>query len=276
MSLISCNELLEEIKVNKNLIIADVRWYPNLPDKPKEMWLLEHLPSAIFIDLDNELSDHSIKNAGRHPLPNPEKLVKDLSKKGIGQNSIIVAYDDNFGAISSRLWWLMKWINGPQVKILDGGIQAWKELNLPLESGKFTLKENNNVIKPKINSDLLVNKEYIFESIKSDKSILLDARDNDRYLGKTEPIDPVAGHIETAINAFFKGNLTQETNPKFQNSEQLKNRFESLGVNQDKEIICYCGSGVTACHNLLALDIAGIKNAKLYAGSWSEWCTTMI
>lgn len=276
MSLISAEELLEEIKNNNKLVIADIRWYPNLPNKPKESWLNERLPNAIFIDLDNELSDHNIKNSGRHPLPNPEKLVKDFAKKGIGKDSVIVAYDDNFGAIASRLWWIMKWINGPQVKILDGGIQAWKELNFPTESGEFVLPSNENVIIPNINSDLLVFKEDVAKLIKTDNTLLLDARDNDRFLGKVEPIDPVAGHIDTAINAFFKENLTQDTNPKFKDPEKLKERFESLGTNENKEIVCYCGSGVTACHNLLALDIAGIKNAKLYAGSWSEWCTTML
>lgn len=262
----------------QNLLIVDVRWYSNATLQGRKEWETSRIPGAIFLDLDNDLSDQSSKTSGRHPLPDPFLLANTLAAKGIGKDSFIVAYDDAAGAIAARFWWMMRWIKGPETKILDGGFQSWKTLGLPVESGPEKNSANiaGNPIVPVPQNQMLVNKPDLSKALKSGDIILLDARDEDRFLGKYEPIDPVAGHIPGALNSPFKQNLTQEVIPVFQTGERLRSHYEALGINSGEKIVCYCGSGVTACHNILAMEIAGFTGAKLYPGSWSEWCQDLI
>jgi thiosulfate/3-mercaptopyruvate sulfurtransferase len=260
----------------QNLVIVDLRWYANAPGKGHKEWETSRIPGAVFIDLDHELSDHSSPEKGRHPLPDPHIFAETLAKKGIGKDSFIVVYDAAAGAIAARLWWMMRWIKGPETKILNGGFQAWKVSGFPVESGpsKEVLKENANPIVPEPQNHLFVDRHGLAEELGSGRITLIDARDKERYLGITEPIDPVAGHIPGAINSPYKENLTGDV-PEFLSPEELRKHFSSLGINSDSKVVSYCGSGVTSCHNILALELAGFPESRLYPGSWSEWCRNL-
>lgn len=264
--------LNEYIQTKNNLVIVDLRWYIDSPEKGLLEYEKEHIPTSIFIDLEKELSEHSDISKGRHPLPSPQVFTNLLTEKGISQDSFIVIYDDAGGAIASRLWWMLRWIGGPESLILDGGFQSWKNEKLPVESGidnKF-IKQINNPIIPKPKNEFVVTKEDIIDNLNSQKFILIDSRDKSRYTGELEPIDPIGGHIPDSINYPYKGNLNSSF--EFLDSEKLKENFNNLGIDSDKNIVCYCGSGVTSCHNIIALEMAGFKTPKLYVGSWSEWC----
>jgi thiosulfate/3-mercaptopyruvate sulfurtransferase len=261
----------------QNLVIVDVRWYPKAEGKGLKEWESGRIPGAVFLDLDNDLSDRSNKKSGRHPLPDPYVFANMLNEKGIGKDSIIVAYDDAAGSIAARLWWMMKWIKGPETKILDGGIQAWQSLGLPLESGpaQDIQKKVAVPVIPEPQNQMFVNLASLKKELADGEIILLDARDEARYLGKSEPIDPVAGHIPGALNSSYKKSLTGNDFSVFQNPETLRKNFAGLGIESGSKVISYCGSGVTACHNILAMEIAGLSGARLYPGSWSEWCQNL-
>ncbi|MBU1708161.1 sulfurtransferase [bacterium] len=253
----------------EDLIIADVRWY--FEESGREAYLKGHLPSAIFFDLDDELADRSDLTRGRHPLPELKTFVELLARVGIGKQTKVVAYDDTFGSTAVRLWWMLKQLGHEKAFVLDGGITRWEAEGYSLEHGES---------KPVQRVKELLNFSEEWEGIVSrfelgavvtGEIMLLDARAPERYRGEEEPIDFRAGHIPGAVNAPWANNLTQETPQVFRKPDELRKMYEKLGVTQDKQIVCYCGSGATACHNILALELAGFKNVRLYPGSWSEW-----
>lgn len=227
-----------------------------------------HLPGAQFLHLDRDLSGPITPASGRHPLPDPHVLAARLGALGAGPGSQVVAYDQGHGAYAARLWWLMRWIGFRDVAVLDGGIAAWRAAGLPLESAVRTPRARPLTASPDMRA--IVTSAELAELRPGPGILLVDARGADRFAGRNETIDPVAGHVPGARNRPFTTNLGPEG--VFLPADVLRRRFETLlGSKPPSALIAMCGSGVTACHNLLALEHAGLGGARLYAGSWSEW-----
>lgn len=225
-----------------------------------------HIPGAFYLHLDNDLSSEITPKTGRHPLPDPLKLSSALSKAGVSTHTQLVVYDDCGGAMAARAWWLLKWLGHDEVAVLDGGFPAWTsqypvDNRMPeAEAAEFDTQLRNTM-------NLSVDE---LQSALIDAGILLvDARAAERFRGEVEPIDPVAGHVPGAANRPLTDNLD---NGRFKSSEQLKSEWLELLQGQSCDnVVHMCGSGVTACHNLLAMEIAGLKGSRVYSGSWSEW-----
>ncbi|MEA3216158.1 MAG: thiosulfate/3-mercaptopyruvate sulfurtransferase [Acidimicrobiia bacterium] len=247
------------------VVVADVRWYLD-GRSGHDAYASGHLPGAAWIDLDSVLAAPPTIAGGRHPLPTPERFADGLRRAGIGDGALVVAYDDAAGMAAGRLVWLLRAL-GEQAALLDGGLEAW---NGPLETGVVERPEATFTARP-WPSDVFASADDVAAAV-ARGSLVLDARAAERYRGDTEPLDARAGHVPGALNAPFGGNL-DPTTKRFLPTDQLRRRFASLGVTADREVVVYCGSGVSACHNLLALEAAGFHpaRARLYPGSWSQW-----
>lgn len=252
---------------NENLIILDARVgkdaYQNYLDK--------HIQGARFVDLDKDLAEIG-KNAafgGRHPLPTIEKFGEMISRLGISENSHVIIYDDKNGAnAAARAWWMLKAFGLKNVQVLDGGFQGAEKEDLEFTSGEETFKKPE-IINRKDWLLPLSALEDVENELTNDYSTIIDVRDSYRYKGESEPIDLIAGHIPGAINIPFSENLDE--NGYFLKPEILRDKYLKLLQNKSKRLIIHCGSGVTACHTILALDYAGFEIPNLYVGSWSEW-----
>jgi thiosulfate/3-mercaptopyruvate sulfurtransferase len=250
-----------------DVVIADVRWYLD-GRSGRDAYEAGHLPSAVFVDLDTVLAADPSTGGGRHPLPDPGVFAGSLGRLGIGEGTTVVAYDDAGGTVAARLWWMLRAV-GQDAAVLDGGIAAWTGA---LETG--TGADRPTVARTPVPwpTDRLATGDEV--AAVSEGRIggarLLDARAAERYAGKVEPIDPRAGHIPHAVNAPFAENLDAATG-RFRPADELRVRYAGLLGEPPQEAIAYCGSGVTACHTLLALEVAGLPAGRLYAGSWSEW-----
>ena len=232
----------------------------------REKYEEEHIPHAVYFDLNLDLSSPITEHGGRHPLPNIEEFADKLSRAGIDEHTTVIAYDSEAGANASRLWWLLNYVGHEKVYILDGGFPAWKENGLPVTKEIPVVKRK--AFKANVQGHMLVTMETVRENIHTGADVtLIDSREPKRYAGVEELVDPKAGHIPTAVNYFWKDGILQSGH--FKNEAQQQERFQNLS--KDKETIVYCGSGVTACPNILALKLAGFQNVKLYAGSWSDW-----
>jgi thiosulfate/3-mercaptopyruvate sulfurtransferase len=255
---------------NPNWVIIDCRFNLNDTNYGRNEYKKGHIPGAMYAHLDEDLSGPVIQGeTGRHPLPDIENLCQKLGSWGIDNRSQVVVYDDKFGAIAARLWWLLRFLNHKKVAVLNGAWQGWLKLKYPTQT-----KEPKPEIKkfvPDIQESMKIDTDFIQENIQTKKDILIDSRASERYLGKVEPIDPIAGHIPGAINLPFAENI--DDCGKFLPKEKLITRFSGQHIAREKPPIFYCGSGVTACHNILAYTHAGFGMARLYAGSWSEWIT---
>ena len=247
------------------LVICDVRWY--LDGRSGEAaYDAGHLPDAVWVNLDAELAGSSSVGPGRHPLPSPERFAEAMMAKGIGDDTVVVAYDDAGGSIASRLWWMLNSI-GHQVAVLDGGISAWTgELSIDLPSQPDLV---DFTVRP-WPLDGVVDVVAVDSIRRRSDRIVLDARSAERIAGEPNLVDARLGHIPGAVSAPWAGNLDPSTG-LFLRPEQLWDRFTALGVKPDRPAVCQCGSGITACHNLLALRIAQFDGAQLYPGSWSDW-----
>jgi thiosulfate/3-mercaptopyruvate sulfurtransferase len=243
------------------LVLLDVRWQLDVPDG-RPAYREGHLPGAVHVDLEHELAGPPATGAGRHPLPTSEALQASARRWGLRQDSIVVAYDDLAGMSAARAWWLLRDAGLGDVRVLDGGLAAWRSAGLPLESGEVTPPPGDVVLHPGTLPVLDAEEAAVFGGA------LLDARAGERYRGEVEPIDPRAGHIPGAISAPTAGNL--DADGRFLSPQALRRRFADLGVDLDGPVAAYCGSGITASHELLALAIAGV-DAALYPGSWSAW-----
>lgn len=231
-----------------------------------------HIPGAHYTDLERDLSGPVQKGVtGRHPLPDPARLVERLRAWGIDDDSQIVLYDDGPGAFAARAWWLLAWLGKRDgVFLLDGGLKAWRAANLPLSAERPAVVPGHFGGLP--DPSLLVDAEALRQRLDDPQLTLIDARALPRFRGEVEPLDPVAGHIPGARCAAFTDNLGADG--RFRPREQLRRRFAGfLDGRPAERLVAYCGSGVTACHNLFALSLAGYPLAPLYAGSWSEWLT---
>jgi thiosulfate/3-mercaptopyruvate sulfurtransferase len=227
-----------------------------------------HIPGAVYADLTHDLSGPKSGSNGRHPLPDPQVLAQTFSRLGIESGMQVVAYDQENGMFASRLWWLLRWLGHDAVAVLDGGFKKWTAEGRPVESGE--VKRAARTFRGTPRPGMTVDVSDVVAHLGDASRRLVDARAAERYRGDTEPIDKVGGHIPGAKNHFFQRNLDEQG--LFRTPEQLRETIiASVGDVPADQIVCYCGSGVTACHNLLAFEHAGLTGAKLYAGSWSEW-----
>lgn len=266
--LISTQELAARL-ADGNIVICDCRHDLMDLEKGRRAYADGHISGAHFLHLDDDLSGAKSGKNGRHPLPAIDTFAKKMGSIGIDGGKQIVAYDDSGGPYASRLWWLLRWLGHDNVSILDGGINKWLAENRSTDRNVPIAKSTNFVAKQK--SGMTVDADFILANISGGASIVVDARAPERYRGETEPIDPIAGHIPGALNRVFKNNLNADGT--FKSAAALRHEFATLlGTMGAPQVINQCGSGVTACHNLFAMEIAGLSGSKLYPGSWSEWC----
>lgn len=268
-TLISCENLQKHLS-EKNWLIVDCRF--NLADTEAGRRAYEeaHIPGAVYAHLDDDLSGTIIPGTtGRHPLPPVAQISELFSLWGIDNSVQVVAYDDKGGGIASRLWWMLRWLGHEAVAVLDGGWPAWNAMGYAVSDQPASLRPRSFIAQAR--EKLVVDVKAVDQMRTNSDYTVVDSRAAERYRGEVEPIDPVAGHIPGAINLPFPENLE---NGNFLETEDLKARFETaLAGRSPEHVVFYCGSGVTACHNLLAYAHAGLGNALLYPGSWSEWIT---
>ncbi len=258
-------------------VVIDCRFDLKSPNWGAAAFLDGHLPGAQYAHLDHDLAGQVLPGiTGRHPLPKIDTMAARLAAWGIGDETQVVVYDTAGGAFAARLWWMLRWLGHPQVAVLDGGLQLWQALGYPLETGQERPRPAA-FFTPHADRSSWLSSEQV-DALRADPaSRLIDARAPERYAGAVEPIDPVAGHIPGALNRFHGMNLTAEG--RFKSPELLRSEFTALlGDTPPDQMAAYCGSGVTSCHHLLAMEYAGfgtvpLGGAKLYAGSWSEWIT---
>jgi thiosulfate/3-mercaptopyruvate sulfurtransferase len=240
--------------------LLDMRWYLEGPPG-REAYLAGHIPGAVFVDL----GDITGEGSGRHPMPSPEKFTRAMQEAGVDGDTQVVVYDDVGGSVAGRLWWLLHYFGHESVAVLDGGLQAWAEPvdREPVDPapGRFQAGEGRR------------DRWLSFEETRSLEAgvVLLDARAPERFRGEQEPVDPWPGHIPGARNLFWKRTLGEDL--QLLPAAELRSRFQEVGVTSGEQAVVYCGSGVTSCSLLLAIAAAGLGQARLYAGSWSDWCT---
>ncbi len=245
-----------------DLRIVDVRWYLGQPGRGREAYAAGHLPGAAYLDVDEELTAR--EGPGRHPLPDPVVFARRLAAAGIGSQHLVVAYDDVGSWVAARLWWMLDDLGHRRVAVLDGGFPAWVAAGLPTATdaphwppARLELRRHWTRV---LDRDAL--------RLRLGSVVVLDARAAPRYRGETEPIDPVAGHIPTARSAPTDGNLRPDG--RFLPPDVLRAQYLGLGVD-GRDVVTYCGSGVSACHHALAMRVAGLPDPLLYPGSWSDW-----
>lgn len=264
--LISASELYAHLE-DPDIVILDSRWYIDDPDAGRNAFDEEHIPHARFVDLDADLSQTS--GPGRHPLPSPEAFEETCRRLGIDDGAPVVVYDDRGGGIAARMWWMLTNQGHPTVSVLDGGLDAWRARGGPLANDVPKVARTTFRTDPWTG---IVDRGDVEN--RSNSTILLDARSPERYRGDDEPIDPVAGHIPGALSMPLDHNLNPDMT--FMAPQQLRERYINAGVVDADSVISSCGSGVTACHNILAMAIAGMPRAALYVGSWSDWSTSSL
>lgn len=259
--LIQADELARRLAEGRRTVLLDVRWTLGGPPG-REAYLACHLPGAVFVDLAAELADHGEPTDGRHLLPTVDDLQRSARRWGLRADDLVVAYDATSNLAAARAWWLLRWAGHDDVRLLDGGLAAWVAAGGAVETGEVTPAAGDVVLQqdrlPTIDID----------GAASFAGVLLDARAAERFRGEVEPIDPKAGHIPGAVSAPTTDNLDDDG--RFRPADDLRERFARLGVTGDVPVATYCGSGVTAAHEVAALAIAGV-DAALYPGSWSQW-----
>ncbi len=246
--------------------VVDVRWYLDDPLQGRREYLASHIPGALYLDVETDLSTES--GRGRHPLPSPQVLADTLGRAGIGNHHAVVAYDSSGGAIAARLWWMLRHLGHDDVAVLDGGWPAWTEADLPTTAEVLGLADEAFI--GRVRPGGVIERETLLDRLHEMR--IIDVRAPERYEGIFEPVDPAAGHIPTAVNLAFAGNLGPDG--KFLDAEALRKRYaagDAPGGTENQPTVAYCGSGVTACHTLLAHVVAGLPEPLLYAGSWSDW-----
>jgi thiosulfate/3-mercaptopyruvate sulfurtransferase len=259
---------LQENLTNPDVVIIDCRFRLVEPNWGYEQYLKGHIPGAYYVNLDQDLSGSIQEHGGRHPLPNPKSLGSKLEQTGIIKGkTMVVAYDDCCFAFAARFWWLLRYYGHDQVALLDGGWNEW--LNMGFSTSDSIPEQKTGSFQPQINLDWIIDINTLKQRKDLPSVVLVDSREGDRYRGEREPLDPIAGHIPGAVNLFW------------QQITDAQGKIQSLSIQQQlwqpyldkEEIIVYCGSGVTACVNILSLEMLGIKDYKLYPGGWSDWCS---
>lgn len=249
--------------------IFDCRHELANPDVGEQAYRDGHIPGAQFLHLDRDLSGPKTGHNGRHPLPEPAALAAKLAQCGVSNETQVVAYDDAGSMYAVRLWWLLRWLEHDKVAVLDGGLAAWQRAGYSVTPAVPSVSPAAFHYRV---SDQPVGTDYVVSHLEDPRVLLIDSRGADRFRGENETIDPVAGHIPGAVSRPFRDNL--EPDGRFKSPTQLREEFGALlNRHTPEEIVAYCGSGVSACHNLLALELAGLRGARLYPGSWSAWCS---
>ena len=252
-----------------NLTIVDCRFDLQHEDWGRDQYLQAHIPGAVYAHLSDDMSAPKTGLNGRHPWPSPEALTAIVRRLGIVNDTQVVVYDPDVGMYASRLWWMLRYMGHDAVAVLDGGWARWVQEGRPVRSGNETRPASS--FAGQVRPELIVGVENVAAAMSDPETALVDARAPERFEGRSEALDRVAGHIPGAINRFFKQNVG--AGGTFLSSGQLRESWQqTLGGHPPERSIMYCGSGVTACHNLLSLEHAGLPGAKLYPGSWSEWC----
>ena len=247
---------------------VDCRFDLMNPAGGRALWAEGHIPGAPYADLDHDLAGRAAGEGGRHPLPDPADFAATLGRWGIKTDTLVVAYDNMGCAIAGRLWWMLEWMGHERAGLLDGGLQAWEAANLPLESGEPLIEPADYPVGGHCRP--VVGLSEVERAAVSGGMRILDARDAARYQGLSEPIDARAGHVPGAVNAFFRDNLGADG--RFLPPGELRELYLGrLGGAEPDQACVMCGSGVTACHDLFAMERAGLAGAALYTGSWSEW-----
>ena len=250
-------------------IVFDTRHDLAWPYKGRQAWEAAHVPGAYFMHLDHDLSGAKTGKNGRHPLPPLADFAARMNRCGVAPGRQVVVYDDGGGSFAVRLWWMLWWLGHDKVALLDGGIAAWKRENRPMDALVPAAREGR--FEPRPREGMTVDANTVAASLAKRDLVVVDARAATRYMGENETLDPVAGHIPGSFNRFWQHNLGYDG--RFLSPEELRAEFlEEIGEVDPKRVVHSCGSGVTACHNLFAMELAGLKGSRLYPGSWSEWC----
>ena len=266
--LISAAQLLNRLN-DDGLRIYDCRF--SLLDKEKghSAYLSGHIPSASYVHLDNDLSGLATPRTGRHPIPKFDLFIERLKALGVERESSVIIYDEGPSAQAARFWWLLRWVGHENVAVLDGGFRAWRTAGGDVTQGIETYPPGS--YSAQVGSFESVEADNVAEALSAKTALVIDARENKRFVGEEEPLDKIAGHIPGSINRPFKTNLEDGM---FKRPEQLRQEFEELiSGYRPQEVIHTCGSGVTACQNLLAMEHCGMSGSRLYVGSWSDWIT---
>lgn len=267
-TLVSCAQLADHLN-DPTWVVVDCRHQLSDVGYGEREYARGHLPGAVFMHLDRDLSSAMTGRNGRHPLPDPLRLAEKLGAAGISRTTQVVVYDDDGGMYAVRLWWLLRWLGHDRVAVLDGSIRSW------VAEGRSLVTEVPELVPAVFNIDLrdgVATAAEVEANLEKNEFVLVDARAPDRFRGENETLDPVGGHIPGARNRCFRDNLDEQGG--FQSAAELRQQYLALLAGAEPaQTVMYCGSGVTACHNLLAMEIAGLPGARLYAGSWSEWCS---
>jgi thiosulfate/3-mercaptopyruvate sulfurtransferase len=235
----------------------------------RQAYAKAHIPGALFLHLDDDLSGVKTGSNGRHPLPDSADFAKRMSECGVDATTQVVAYDNEGGIFASRLWWMLRWLGHERVAVLDGGLAGWKRAKRDLTDAQPVVSPSAFKPQPQ---DMTVDAGQLMAGLPAQSSLILDARSPERFRGENETLDPVGGHIPGAVNRFYFDNL-DDAGCFFKPAAELRTEFDAMLAGRPaSEVVQQCGSGVTACHNLLAMELAGLSGSKLYPGSWSEWC----
>lgn len=254
-------------------VVFDGRFTLTDPEGGRRLYAQNHIPGARYVHLDEDLSSPITASSGRHPLPDPDTLAKKLGEWGVGAQTQVVVYDDSFGSMAVRFWWLLRWLGHSSVALLDGGFPRWKRDKYPLSTDLPLIRPAQFDARP--NNKTWVSVADVVAAHSTDGQTknrlhILDARPEDRFTGAREPLDKIAGHIPGSCNWSFEENL--DMGGTFLPAEELREAYlKLLNGAPPENIIHSCGSGVTACHNILAMEVAGLPGSRLYPGSWSEW-----
>jgi len=270
-TLISAQELQLLMRNANNLVVLDASHDLFDPTLGLKNYETAHLPGARFVSLDTDMGGKKTGTNGRHPLPTREQVVAVMRELGVNDDTEVVVYDQCEGMHASRVWWTLNWMGHRDVAVLDGGLQAWQRFGGEIETAVPQPASQGNFSDRGVGMPV-VTYEDVLQNLQTAERLVVDARAADRFAGENETLDPVGGHIPGAINHFYKENLNSDGT--FKTTEQMTAQFQSLiGQRRAEYLIMQCGSGVSACHNLLALQMGGLGTAPLYVGSWSEWCS---
>lgn len=271
MSVAPTNALVtaEDLAAHPEWRVFDCRHDLKNTEYGRQAYARGHIPGALFLHLDDDLSGVKDGRNGRHPLPDADSFARRMAACGVDAATQVVAYDNEGGIFASRLWWMLRWLGHEKVAVLDGGLAGWKR-------SKRALEETVPVVQPRSFTaraqDMAVDVGQVLADLQSDRMLILDARSPERFRGENETLDPVGGHIPGAVNRFYFDNLDDD-GCFFKPAAELRAEFaELLAGRPAAHVVQQCGSGVTACHNLLAMELAGLSGSRLYPGSWSEWC----
>lgn len=268
-ALIDASELFRLIQQN-SVLVFDCRFDLGDPDAGRRAYLAGHLPGARYVDLERDMSGAPNGRNGRHPLPDRDTFATHLAQLGLGRETLAVSYDASGGFYASRLWWMLRWAGHEPVAVLDGSLPAWTTAGLPLAQGEEPEAMPGNFTARSEPGMQAIDAPAVEANLKTGERLVIDARTAQRFHGAPHPLDTASGHIPGAANRFYQNNLAADG--RFKAAAELRHDFEQLLAGRAPETIVHqCGSGVTATHNLLAMEVAGLAGSCLYPGSWSEW-----